>query len=234
MPAPFDVETAGNGAFLASVDKRGNLTLAGSVSVGGVVALLTQSAAPVQVPGQLQLYTTNGQSLSLIAPSGAVAPVAYGPQFAAATLAAPVTVTGTTAKTALLSGLTVPAGALTAGQVYRVQAWGSLNTTASAQTVQLEVDYGSTSLMTWSAQQPNSGGTVTNGAWLMDVEILAQSPTSMTAAGTDYLNFSFASQNQQAPTTVSATVANTFSIQLTNSATAVSVTCNGAIIRRVN
>jgi hypothetical protein len=234
MPAPFDVETLGNGASLATVDAKGNLTIAGSANIGGALALLKQAAAPVQVPGELQLYTLDGQSLSMVAPSGAITPVSFGPQYAAATLGAPVTVTGVTAKTQLLAGPTVPAGALTAGQVYRVTAWGALTTTASTQTVQFEVDYGATDVFTWGAQQPNSGGTVTGAAWMLDITLLAQSATSMTGCGLDSLNFFPSSENQQAPAAVSATVANTFSLQLTPSAAAVSVTCNGAVIRRVN
>lgn len=234
MPSPFDVETLGNGASLATVDAKGNLTIAGSATVSGALALLKQAAAPVQVPGQLQLYTLDGRSLSMIDPTGAITPVSFGSQFAAATLAAPVTVTGSVAKTALLTGPTVPAGALAGGQVYRVTAWGAVTTTASTQTIQFEVDYGATSVFTWSAQQPNSGGTVTGAAWMLDITLLAQSSTSITAAGLDNLNFFPSSENQQGPTTVSATAANTFSLQLTNSATAVSVTCNGAVIRRVN
>lgn len=234
MPSPFDVETLGNGASLASVDGQGNLTIAGSANIGTALRLAQQAAAPIQIPGKLQLYTLDARSLSMIDPTGAVTPVSFGSQYAAATLGAPVTVTAVTAKTQLLAGPTVPAGGLTKGQIYRVTAWGSLTTTASAQTVQFEVDYGATSVFTWGAQQPNSSGTVTGGAWLLDVTLLAQSSTSMTAAGLDSLNFFPSSENQQAPTAVPATSAQTFSLQLTNSATAVSVTCNGAVIRRVN
>ncbi len=32
MPSPFDVETNGNGASLATVDAQGNLTLGGSAT----------------------------------------------------------------------------------------------------------------------------------------------------------------------------------------------------------
>lgn len=234
MPAPFDTETLGNGNALFRTDGAGNIFLPGTANIGKAIALSANATPPIQVPGQLTIWTPDGQALSMIAPSGAVTPLSFGPQFAATTLNAPVTVTGTAAKTNLLSGMTVPAGALAAGQLYRVQAWGSVTTTVNTQTVLFEVDYGATSVFTWGAQQPNSGATVTGAAWMLDVTLLAQSSISMTACGQDGLDFFPSSDNQQAPTAVSATVANTFTLQLTNSAAAVSVTCNGAAIRRVN
>lgn len=58
------------GAGVAGFDAAGNETLAGSLSVGGVMRLTAQSTAPIQVPGQLTLYTTDGSTLSALGAGG--------------------------------------------------------------------------------------------------------------------------------------------------------------------
>lgn len=234
MPAPFDTETLGNGNALFRTDGAGNIFLPGTANIGTAIALHANANAPIQAPGQLTLWTPDGNSLSMVSPSGAVTPVSFGPQFATVTKSAPQTVTGTTAKTALLTAAALPSGTLAAGQVYRVTAWGALTTTASTQTVTFEVDFGSTSVFGWGAQEPNSGGTETGSAWFWDVTLLVQAGPKVTGAGTDSLAFFPYGTNQSTPTTVTNTGTQGFSIQLTNSDVAVSVTCNGAIIRRVN
>ena len=70
MPSPFDVETAGNGASLATVDTAGNLTLGGSATVAKGILLKAQSPALVPPPGYLALYSADGLTLSTVAPGG--------------------------------------------------------------------------------------------------------------------------------------------------------------------
>lgn len=57
-------------AGVAAFDAAGNESLAASLTVGGVVRLAAQSAAPVQVPGQLTLYTRDGATLSALGAGG--------------------------------------------------------------------------------------------------------------------------------------------------------------------
>lgn len=57
-------------AGVAAFDAAGNETLAASLTVGGVVRLAAQAAAPVQVPGQLTLYTLDGSTLSSLGAGG--------------------------------------------------------------------------------------------------------------------------------------------------------------------
>lgn len=232
MPSPFDVETLGNGASLATVDGRGNLTIAGSANIGKAIALAKQAAAPVQVPGQVQLYSPDGLGVSMIGQDGtagrAILPAWSNPVVAAG----PVTVTGTTAKTILSNGIAVPAAGLAASQAYHLRAWGSVTTTASTQTIQLELDLGSTQVFTWGAQQPNSGATVTGAAWMAEISVDVLSPGAVTAAGWDGLDFFFSSLNQSGPTVITGTAARTFGFYVTPSDNAVSVTMNGFLFRR--
>lgn len=232
MPAPFDVETLGNGASLAAVDPAGNLTVAGSATIGTALRLAKQTRAPVQVPGLLQLYTLDGLSVSMIGgdgtAGGAILPAWSNPVVGAG----PVTVTGVTAKTPLGTGITVPAGSLAASQAYHLRAWGTVTTTVDTQTVTFELDYGSTQLLSFGAQTPNSGAPVTGAAWMLEISVDALSATAVTAGGWDGLNFFFSAVNQAASVAVTSSTAKAFSLQVTPSDIAVSVTMNGFLFRR--
>lgn len=228
MPAPFDVETLGNGASLAAVDSAGNLSVVGALTTGKYLALAAQSAVPVQVPGQALLYTLDGSTISMVAPAGTASLVSAPPTV----LTAPVTVTASVAKTPLITGPTIPAGGLTAGMTYRVVAWGTVTTTVDTQTIQFEVDYGTTDVFTLGAQAPNSSATVTGAAWKLEADLTAQSATSITASGWDGLDFFFSSLNQST-TAVTSTTAKALTLQVTNSDVAVSLTINGGYIERI-
>jgi hypothetical protein len=233
MPAPFDVETLGNGASLVTIDSHGNLTAAGSVGIGKVLLLAVQSAAPIQIPGELQLYTTDGQTLSMINGQG-LASTAAAPAWAApAVLITPVNVTGTTAKSVLGTGITIPAGALAGGQAYNIRAWGTVTTTADTQTVTLEVDLAGQSVLTWGAQTPNASAPVTGAAWFLEAAIDVLGTSLVSAGGWNGLDFFPSSVNQVAQTILSGgSIARQITLQVTPSDPAVSMTVNGFICTR--
>lgn len=228
MPTPLDVQVNQSGSDVAAIDSHGNLTLAGNITPGGYLALAPQAKAPTQVPGELLLFTLDGVTLSSVNGAGAVAPVAGQVE----ALTAPLTITGTTAKTLALAGPTIPANGLTAGQTYRVVAWGTVSTTVDTQTITLEIDYGVTDVFTFGAQPPNSGATVTGAAWRFEADLIVDSPTSISASGWDGLNFFFSSLNQSVAA-VTSTTAKAFTFQITPSDVAVSVTVNGAYFQRI-
>jgi hypothetical protein len=231
MPSPLSVQTLGNGANLASIDGFGNLVLAGSASVGKALSLAKQATPPVQVPGQLQLYSPDGLSLSMIGQDG-TAGRALLPAWANPVVSAgPVTVTGVTAKTLLATGITVPAGTLAAGQSYSCRAWGRITTTVDTQTVTLELDLGSTSVMNWGAQEPNSGAVVTGAAWFLEIFVNCTGG-QVNAAGWNGLNYSFSVLNETDPTVISNTPALPFTLNVTPSDVAVSITMNGFVFQR--
>lgn len=72
MTAPLNIQpnpgAQGNG--VASFDTAGNETIAGSLNLGGTLRMAAQSAAPIQTPGSLTLYTTDGNNLSGIGANG--------------------------------------------------------------------------------------------------------------------------------------------------------------------
>lgn len=72
MAAPQNIQpTPGaqdNG--VASFDAAGNEVLKASLTVGGVVRLAAQAAAPVQVPGTLTLWSPDGSTLSALGAGG--------------------------------------------------------------------------------------------------------------------------------------------------------------------
>lgn len=208
----------------------GNTAQAGSMLALDLV--LTPEAAPVApAPGFLKLYSPDGQSVNMITPAGTTAVVSNGPGFTPVA-GAGATVTGTTGKTLLATGMTIPGGTLAANQAYRLIAFGTVTTTVDTQTVSLEVDYGGTSIVSWGAQQPNSSAPVTNAPWSIDVTIVVLSPNSVTVSGWDALNFFFASANG-ATTSVTPPTTKAFTVQTTNSATAVSITCSGITCNRI-
>lgn len=90
MPQPLQVQPQNGptaGTTVASVDPAGNVTTAGKLTVGGPLALTQQASAPGAVPGQLQLYTTDGLTMNMAAPGG---------QMASLTVPGNLTVNGTT------------------------------------------------------------------------------------------------------------------------------------------
>ena len=153
----------------------------------------------------------------------------------AATFAAPVTVAGPVTKQAVLTGLTLPASgqnALGAGQIYEACAWGILSTALAADTFTLELDYGSTDLMDWGAQQPNSGGVSTNVRFLLEFTVEMMSATLARASGWNGLSFFFSSLTSR-ESTIAAGTAASWSLAVTPSSAADSITFEGGYIRRV-
>lgn len=223
------------GRAAANVAYAGGSFLVGATSDlgdngAGELKLANATTVPTTNPtGGNLLYSSGGELFSRD-PSGNVYPITK-----LANAGAGSTVTGVTALTTLASGITVPANTLAAGQVYRFKAWGGVTTTASAQTVAISLLWGGisgTTLLTWSAQQPNSSGTTTNGAWMAEWEVVVLSSTSVTTSGWDGLNYYFSSLTQT-PTTITSTANEQFVIGVTPSATAVSITCAGFYCKRM-
>jgi pectate lyase-like protein len=72
VSAPQNVQpnpgAQGNG--VANLDALGNESLTGSLTLGGVMRLGAQSAAPVQTPGSLTLYSLDGNTLQALGAGG--------------------------------------------------------------------------------------------------------------------------------------------------------------------
>lgn len=160
--------------------------------------------------------------------------VAY-PLPAPTTLAAPVTVTGVTAKTTLLSGPSIAAAgagytALAAGQIYRAEAWGVLTTAATADSFTLEWDLGAVNLMDWGAQTVAST-LQANARWNATFTLEMMSATLARCWGWDGLAYFFSTQNGRESTLAGS--AATFALAVTPSDASASITCEGALIQRV-
>jgi hypothetical protein len=238
VPTPQSIIPNGASSNPVAVgDARGDQSFAGQLTIGTDLVLTTLLAAPIQTPYGLTLYSPDGRSLQAVGADGSSAPVGFntGP-FAAVTTQAPATVTGTTSETVLAAGITVPAGALAARQIYDFDAWGTITTTADIQTVTLNIRFGGvagTVVMTWGSQNPDSSATLTNAAWSLHVRLLVQPGLKITGWGLDGLNFFPSAQNEQAPTSVTNTGAQQFVLTVIPSATAVSMTVNGSACVRV-
>lgn len=145
------------------------------------------------------------------------------------------TVTGVSAETLLLSGVTIPAGALKAGQAWRLVAQGTLTTTVDTQTVDFKFRWGGltgTQLMDFGAQNPDSGGTLTGARWRWEADIVATSATELSVSAVDALNFFFSSVSG-AETAVTNTAAEQFVLTVTPSSTAETVVCTSFHMERV-
>lgn len=241
----------GNGAFQLGPGTAGRDVVFGRAASGIAYltnSLLVGSATDLGDNGVGEIKLANATTVPTTNPTGGIVAYASGGQLFArdpngsvypltllSTGGAGSTVTGTTALTALASGITVPANTLAAGQVYRFKAWGTHTTTASTQTVQIGLYWGGiagTSLLNWGLQQPNSSGTTTNGAWMAEWEVVVLSTTSVTTAGWDGLNYFFSSLTE-GNTTITSTANEQFVVGVTPSATAVSITCAGFYCRRI-
>lgn len=176
-----------------------------------------------------------GDAVTIDSTTGAI--VSNGPvQSGASGFAVAQTVTGVSVATALIPGYTLPAGSLAAGQIFEFEAWGVITTTLAAQTVDLQLLFGGlggTVVLDMGAQQPNSGGTLTNAAWGIRGTLLAIDGTHTTAVGWDFFNFFPSGSNQKSSTVVSNASAAQLVLAVTPSASAVSITANGGYIRRV-
>lgn len=235
MPAPLDVQYAGSGSDVAAIDSAGNLTVSGWAQVGKYVALKA-GAAPVQIPGELLLYTPDGSALTAVAPSGAVALVSFGSAYAPVPLAQN-TVTGTVAATLLASGMTVPAGALAVGEIINFRAWGVLSTTVNTQTFTLALDWGGiagTVVVSSGAQNPNNSGAVTNQSWWIEGSIQCTAANTLTAMLYDHMSFLSFSEASASGVAVPTATANQLVLSVTPSAAAASITVTGGYFQRIN
>jgi hypothetical protein len=156
--------------------------------------------------------------------------VAY-PLPAPVVLAAPVTLTGATTKSTVLTGTSIPAGTLAAGQVWEITAHGSLTTLASTDKYTIELDLDGASAFSWGAQQPNSGGTITGGEWNIWMKVIFASATSYSVWGWNGFNYFYSAQTDTAALTASA-AAHAFSLAMTPTNAAASITVTGACIQR--
>lgn len=177
-----------------------------------------------------------GDAVTIDSSTGAI--VSSGPvqSGASAGLSAATTITGTVALSTLVTGYTLPAGSLAAGQIYEFEAWGVVTTTLAAQTVDLSVYFGGlggTKILDMGAQHPNSGAAVTNAAWGFKGTIYALDGATVTCVGWDFYNFFPSGSNQNSPIAVNNSNAAQLKIGVQNSATAVSITANGGYMRRV-
>lgn len=180
-------------------------------------------------PGQGDVVTIDSSTGAIVT----AGPIQSG---ASQAISSAQTVTGVSTLQSLVPGYTLPAGSLAAGQIFEFEAWGVVSTTLAAQTVDLAVFFGGiggTNVMDMGAQQPNSGGAVTNAAWGIKGTLLALDSTHMTGVGWDFYNFFPSGCNQKSPVVVNNSSAAQLVIGVTPSAAAVSITANGGYIRRV-
>lgn len=228
MPTPQQVTSTTTDLVVWEVDNTGNVRQDGGIE-------FKANPSPEATPaGHMQLYSPDGSGLRIATPDGLSAPLTPGPAYAAVT-GAGATVTGVTAKTLLASGMTIPSGGFAAGQLYRFCAWGTITTTAGAQTVTLETYLGGiagTAIIQLGAATVNAGGAVTGAAWLYRTEIELLTATG-TASWCDLaLNFFPTSVTQQSATITNAS-AQQLVLAVTPSAAGVSMTCTGSYCQRV-
>jgi hypothetical protein len=208
-------------------DPQGDTTQTGTLTGTGLV--LAENPSPTQPPpGYLTLYSPDGSSLAVVGGGDVGSTVSFGAGFAPV-VGAGATVTGVTAETLLASGMTVPAGGLKAGQLYRFIATGTLTTTADTQTVHLRFRFGGltgTLVLDFGTQNPNSSSTISGAAWNAHFDIMLVSATSMVVAGDDALDF-FPTAETTQTTTVANTSAEQFVLTVQPSASGVDMACTG-------
>jgi hypothetical protein len=156
----------------------------------------------------------------------------YYPPQSAVVLSAPATVSGVSTKQTLLAGQIVPAGGFAAGQIYRVSAWGVLTTAVITDTFTFELDLGGSQLSTFGAQNPSSGGLISNAVWTFEGELTLQSQTSITGWIEDALNFFPSAVTDFGPTTIP-TTAQQFALAVTPSDASSAITIRGGYCMRL-
>jgi hypothetical protein len=236
MPAPFTVISPSTGLSVWTVDRSGNTYQTGTITSGDGISLTATPLPSLPSGGVLKLYSPDGTTIDTLSSTGVTTPIGFPAAYAPVTNSAPATITGVTSIQTLATGITVPAGGLAAGQIYRMCAWGSLTTTVDTQTFTFALVWGGTggtSLMTFGAQTPSSSAPVTGGAWMVQFDALALSATSFTAWGWDGLNFFPSGLTQQAPTTVTNATSKQLVMSVTPSANACSITVNGSYCLRL-
>lgn len=230
-----DVRVSGN---TAATRKFLRQTGTGSVSALPAWDTIASGDLPVASGSQAGAVSTGSQTLAGAKTFSSAVTVPAPPVLSAFTPAvatAAVTVTGVTVATLLASGLTVPASGLAAGQLYRMVAWGTMTTGSGTQTFTFNLLWGGvggTSLLSWGASNPNSSGAVTAAPFQVTFEIAALSATSIAVSGWIGMNFFFSTLNQQV-TTVSNASSEQFAVAVAPSASAASVTANGAYCQRL-
>lgn len=148
---------------------------------------------------------------------------------------ASVTVSGTVAETLALAGPTISSGGNYAGLCYRFELAGIVTTTATTQTVTVNLRLGGvagTQLLSMQIN-PDSSATVTNTEWSASGFVLFNTATATTAKCQVDSNF-FPSSVQQSTATVTNASAQQLVVTYTPSATAVSLTVNGGFWHKVN
>lgn len=206
----------------------GNIIVGGTTSLGdggvGELQFTNATTVPTGSPTGGASMFANGGNMYYVNSSGFVVDLSEN-----AATGNTAVITGTTTLTTLAAGSTLAANTLQQGQVYKFKAWGVLSTTATAQTFTIALYFGGTGgtlLLSFGAQQPNSGATVTNGAWVADFDVVAVSATSLAITGWDGVDFFFNSQNDGV-VTVSNTTSKQLVIGVTPSASGASITCTG-------
>lgn len=163
--------------------------------------------------------------------SGLAADAKHVHAFSSAVLTSPVTVTGVTAATLLFGGPTLAAGTARAGLIYTFELWGGVTTTVDTQTVEFALYWGGvtgTMLANVGPNAPNGSATVSGASWKMRFSVTFLSATQASASGEDGLNYFYTTENQSGVITISNASSEQLVIGVINSASAVSVTANGA------
>jgi hypothetical protein len=232
MTAPENILSP-NGTPVWTCDGTGATVQDSTMTARDLVLGPLEAAPSPPAPGYLKLYSPDGQSIQTLNGASIGAPLAFGAAYATVAKAGQ-TVTGVTAETLLASGITVPAGGLAAGQVYRFVAVGTITTTVDTQTIDLRLRFGGlagTLILDFGAQTPNSGAPVTAVAWSAQFDIIATTATNLVVSAQDALNF-FTSSVNGSSTAVTNTVAKQFVLTVQPSATAVDMICTGFYCQR--
>lgn len=234
MTAPETIVSPVTGLPVWSCDGNGATVQDSTMTARDVVLGPTEPAPTAPAPGYLKIYSPDGQTLATLNGAAVGTPLGFGPAYATVAGAGD-TVTGVTTEQILAAGITVPAGGLAAGQVYRFIAVGTITTTADTQTIDLRLRWGGltgTVIMDFGTQNPDSSGVVNGVIWSAAFEIIATTATRLVTSSQDALNFFTTSVNGSS-TAVTNTAADQFVLTVQPSATAVDMVCTGFYCQRV-